>query len=71
MIGQTFASLSPAYIVAGAGALLLGVQVWIRVRYALKVRAAGGVHAPSLAKDPFTGELLDKFPAAPHFGTLD
>lgn len=58
MIGQTFASLSPAYIAAGAGALLLGVQVWIRVRYALRVRAAGGVHAPSLAKDPFTGELL-------------
>jgi hypothetical protein len=58
MIGHTFASLSPAYIAAGLAVLLLGVQAWIRVRYAFKVRAAGGVHAPSLARDPFTGVSL-------------
>ena len=55
MIGETFASVSPVYIALGTAVLLLGVQVWIRVRYALKVREAGGVHAPALAKDPFTG----------------
>lgn len=54
MIGETFASVSPAYIALGTVVLLLGVQVWIRVRYALKVREAGGVHAPALARDPFT-----------------
>jgi hypothetical protein len=58
MIGQTFASISPAFVAGGAAVLLLAVQVWIRVRYALKVRAAGGVHAPTIAKDPFTGETL-------------
>ena len=55
MIGETFASVSPAYIAVGTAVLLLGVQVWIRVRYALKVREAGGVHAPALARNPFTG----------------
>jgi hypothetical protein len=55
MIGETFASLSPAYIAAGTAVLLLVFQVWIRARYAVKVRAAGGVHAPAIARDPFTG----------------
>lgn len=58
MIEQTFASFSPSYIAGGAALLILSVQVWIRVRYALKVRAAGGVHAPAIAKDPFTGAHL-------------
>lgn len=57
MIEQTFTSLSPARIAGGAVLLFLAVQVWIRVRYAMKVRAAGGVHAPSIAKNPFTGTL--------------
>jgi hypothetical protein len=55
MIGQTFAFITPAYIAAGAIVPLVVVQAWIRVRYALKVRAAGGVHAPMLAKNPITG----------------
>lgn len=58
MIGQTFTSISPAYIAGAAAVVLIVLQVWIRVRYALKVRAAGGVHAPTIAKDPFTGEPL-------------
>lgn len=55
MIGRTFTSIAPAYIAAGATGALVLVQAWIRVRYALKVRAAGGVHAPMLAKNPITG----------------
>lgn len=58
MIQQTCFFLSPVGIAVSAAAVFVGVQVWVRIRYALKVRAAGGVHAPSLAKDPFTGMII-------------
>lgn len=55
MIEQTFTSFSPAHIAGAIALLFLGVQTWIHVRYALKVRAAGGVNAPAVATNPVSG----------------
>jgi hypothetical protein len=52
---QVPAYLSPAYLALGALGTLIFVQVCIRLNYARKVRAIGGVHAPGLAKDPISG----------------
>lgn len=55
MIGDTVSYLTPGYITLVAIVVLVIVQASIRINYALKVRAAGGVHAPMQAKNPFTG----------------
>lgn len=55
MIDQLLPFVTPFYIAIGGLVTLVLVQTWIRFNYARKVSAAGGVHAPKLAKDPFTG----------------
>ena len=58
MIAQVLIYLPPAYVVAFILFLVIAQQVIVRTRYAFKVKAAGGIHAPMLAKDPVTGSLL-------------
>jgi hypothetical protein len=54
MIGQVLAYLTPACIGLSALSAFLIFEVAIRANYGNKFRKAGGVHAPRLAKDPFT-----------------
>jgi hypothetical protein len=58
MISEVLDILTPAYIAGIALAAGLLFQVIIRVNYAYKFKKAGGVHAPKLAHNPFTGKSL-------------
>lgn len=55
MLKEVIACLSPAYVALGGLVLAFLIQVCIQVNYALKVKRAGGVHAPSMANNPITG----------------
>lgn len=59
MIGELLKYLTPVYV--GVFVLVVAIvqQVVIRSWYERKVRAAGGVHAPVLARDPLTGQSLN------------
>ena len=54
MIHQLLPYLSSGFVATSALVAFLLVQVWIRFSYHQKVKAAGGVHAAPLAKDPLT-----------------
>lgn len=55
MIGNILAALTPAYILGGAVILGIITHILVRIHYEYKVRRAGGVHAPTLASNTFTG----------------
>ncbi|KAF1817014.1 putative cytochrome P450 [Eremomyces bilateralis CBS 781.70] len=52
MISEVLPYLTPAFVAAWGFILFIVVQAFIRIRYALRVRAAGGVHAPALGSNP-------------------
>jgi hypothetical protein len=53
MISQLL-SLTPGSLAVGFLLSALLIQLVVRLRYEFKVRRAGGVHAPQLAKNPLT-----------------
>ncbi|KAF2094166.1 cytochrome P450 [Rhizodiscina lignyota] len=53
MIQQLLPFFKPLYIAIGTLSILVVFRIWVRARYAYKVAAAGGVHAPRLANNPF------------------
>jgi hypothetical protein len=52
----TFPHVGEMVVAVLTGAIIF--QIFVRLRYARKVRSAGNIHAPMLAKDPFTGNEL-------------
>jgi hypothetical protein len=51
-----FSYVREIVVIVLTGAIIF--QIFVRLRYARKVRSAGNVHAPMLAKGPFTGNEL-------------
>ncbi|KAH6648933.1 cytochrome P450 alkane hydroxylase [Truncatella angustata] len=54
MITVLAPDLTPSHAGLIAVIAIVVVHLFLRLRYAAKVRRAGGMHAPSLARDPFT-----------------
>jgi hypothetical protein len=54
MLEQVIQCLTPGYTVLGFISFGILIQALIQIRYELKVRKAGGIHAAQLAKDPIT-----------------
>jgi hypothetical protein len=58
MIGNILTKLSPTSLVGYILALGLAYHIFIRARYEYRFRRAGGVNAPKIANNPFTGMPL-------------